>query len=94
MSVYPSLVEYFRKRKHHRQIIIITHNPNLVVNTDSEQVVVPSYDGGRTPRVAYRSGSLEDTSAEDGSGIREKVCQVLEGGRDAFRRREEKYALS
>jgi hypothetical protein len=92
-SVYPSLVDYFRKRKHHRQIIIVTHNPNLVVNTDSEQIIVPSFDGGRTPRLAYRSGSLEDTSPKDETSIREKVCKVLEGGRDAFRRREEKYDL-
>jgi DNA repair exonuclease SbcCD ATPase subunit len=93
-SVYPSLVDYFRKRKQHRQIIIITHNPNLVVNTDSEQVVVPGYDGGREPRISYRSGGLEDTSPSDGQGIRERVCKVLEGGSDAFRRREEKYDIS
>jgi AAA domain len=93
MSVYPSLVEYFRKRKRYRQIIIITHNPNLVVNTDSEQVIVPGYDGGRTPRIVYRSGSLENTSHGEIEGIRESVCKVLEGGREAFRRREEKYAF-
>ncbi|MGJ5820109.1 TrlF family AAA-like ATPase [Paludibaculum fermentans] len=93
-SIYPSLVEYFRKRKHHRQIIIITHNPNLVVNTDSEQVIVPSFDGSRKPYLTYWSGGLENTSTIDGGGIREKVCKVLEGGRDAFRKREEKYAIA
>jgi predicted ATPase len=47
LSVYPSLVEYFRKRKKTRQIIIITHNPNLVVNTDAEQVIVANFDGSQ-----------------------------------------------
>src|SRR5262249_15052435 len=50
MSVYPALMEYFRKRKARRQILIITHNPNLVVNTDAEQVIVPGFDGSRTPK--------------------------------------------
>ena len=54
LSVYPNLIEYFRNRKQTRQIIIITHNPNLVVTTDSEQVVVASFDGTRAPKIAYR----------------------------------------
>jgi hypothetical protein len=93
LSVYPSLVNYFRKRKRTRQIIIITHNPNLVVNTDAEQVVVANFDGSRTPRIMYRSGALEDTLSSGGIGIREDVCKILEGGTEAFQRRERKYAL-
>lgn len=41
-SVYKGLTGYFKKAKNRRQIILITHNPNLVVNTDSEQVIVAS----------------------------------------------------
>jgi hypothetical protein len=92
LSVYANLIEFFRKRKLYRQIILITHNPNLVVNTDSEQIVIANYDGERNPKIAYRSGSLEDSSA-DPPGIREEVCAVLEGGADAFKRRELKYSL-
>jgi ABC-type lipoprotein export system ATPase subunit len=58
LSVYPSLVEYFRNRKKSRQIIIITHNPNLVVNTDAEQIIVANFDGSRVPRISYTSGLL------------------------------------
>jgi len=93
LSVYPSLVEYFRKRKKTRQIIIITHNPNLVVNTDAEQVIVANFDGSRDPKIRYRSGALENTQASGGTGIREDVCKILEGGTEAFQRRERKYSL-
>ena len=80
-------MQYFRKRKKTRQMIIITHNPNLVVNTDSEQVIAADYDGGRMPRIVYTSGSLENTSRDASNpGIREKVCSILEGGSEAFRR--------
>ncbi|HMB83556.1 MAG TPA: hypothetical protein VKI40_05825 [Terriglobales bacterium] len=94
LSVYPNLIEYFRARKRTRQIIIITHNPNLVVNTDSEQVIVASFDGTRSPKLEYRSGALEDTNpAGPVRGIREDVCRILEGGRKAFQLREARYAL-
>lgn len=94
VSVYPSLTEYFRTRKRTRQIIIITHNPNLVVNTDAEQVFVADFDGSRMPKIVYRSGSLEDTNPRaDAPGIREEVCKILEGGTVAFQLREQRYAL-
>jgi hypothetical protein len=95
LSVYPNLIEYFRTRKQTRQIIIITHNPNLVVTTDSEQVIVASFDGIRAPKISYRSGALEDTNAEGPVlGIREEVCRILEGGTKAFQLREARYALT
>jgi hypothetical protein len=73
---------------------MITHNPNLVVNTDAEQVIVADFDGARTPRIAYRSGALENTlMPDDMPGIRNNVCRILEGGTEAFRRREQKYSL-
>ncbi len=93
LSVYPNLIEYFRSRKKTRQIIIITHNPNLVVTTDSEQVVVASFDGTRTPKINYRAGSLENTHPDPTLGIREEVCRILEGGIKAFQLREARYAL-
>ena len=93
LSVYPSLVEYFRKRKKTRQIIIITHNPNLVVNTDAEQVIVANFDGAREPKIQYKTGSLENTEPIGQTGIRQHVCKILEGGTEAFLRREQKYGI-
>lgn len=93
LSVYPNLIDYFRTRKKTRQIVIITHNPNLVVNTDSEQVIVASFDGTRIPKLGYRSGALEDTHSTPPLGIREEVCRILEGGTKAFQLREARYAI-
>ena len=88
-SIYSLLSHYFRSAKSLRQVIVITHNPNLVVNTDADQVIVASANrlGGAFPTFSYQSGGLEDP------GIREKVCLILEGGRAAFLKREERYAL-
>lgn len=94
-SIFQLLSAYFRIAKQRRQIILITHNPNLVVNTDSEQVIVAQAerrDHG-LPHIQYVSGALEH-SGTDGSGIRQQVCRILEGGSDAFLRRERRYALA
>lgn len=92
LSVYRNLIQFFRKRKLSRQLILITHNPNLVVNTDAEQIIVATYEGERNPRIVYQSGALEETRL-DPPGVREQVCAILEGGSEAFLRREEKYSF-
>ncbi len=104
-TIYSHLVSYIRTKKVHRQIIMVTHNPNLVLGTDAEQVIVANQAGegageNARYRFEYRSGSmecsfinLEATSVLESRGIREHVCHVLEGGEEAFRKREEKYCL-
>ena len=96
-------MRYFRDAKKRRQVIIVTHNPNLVVNTDSEQVIVANFDRGlerQNSRIFYVSGSLENTFKDDSAeivlekqGIREHVCEILEGGEEAFEKREKKYGF-
>jgi len=94
-SIYALLTAYFRTAKRRRQIILITHNPNLVVNGDSEQVIIATAERGANglPHIKYVAGALEETAA-GGTGIREQVCRILEGGSDAFRKRERRYSLS
>lgn len=102
-SVFNTLVRYFRNAKKRRQVIIVTHNPNLVVNTDSELIVVADFDRGlekQNSRISYVSGSLENTFKDDAAhimiekqGIREHVCEILEGGKEAFEKRERKYGF-
>ena len=102
-SIYNTLKDYFRNAKERRQTIIITHNPNLVVNVDAEQIIVANYDRGiknQKSRIRYISGSLENTFKDsaadnvlDKQGIREHVCEILEGGKEAFEKREEKYGF-
>lgn len=93
-SIYRLLTGYFKLAKRHRQIILITHNPNLVVNADSEQVIVARCERRESglPHIAYNSGALEDAGSRE-EGIRRQVCRILEGGSDAFLRREKRYAL-
>ncbi|KIL99370.1 ATPase involved in DNA repair [Paramagnetospirillum magnetotacticum MS-1] len=93
-SIFADLAAYFREAKNHRQIILITHNPNLVVNTDAEQVVVAHCERGEDglPSMRYVSGSLEN-AAPDEPDIRGQVCRILEGGAEAFRKRDERYRL-
>lgn len=103
-SVYSTLVKFFRKAKHQRQIIVVTHNPNLVVNGDSEQVIVANFErtaSTQPARIRYVAGAIENsspfdktkTNVLDSQGIREHVCEILEGGRDAFAAREQKYGF-
>jgi len=96
-------MSYFKEAKKRRQVIIATHNPNLVVNADSEQVIVADFDKGlkkQNSRIFYVSGSLENTFKDNSAsivlekqGIREHVCLILEGGQDAFEKREKKYGF-
>ena len=83
-SVFDELVELFIKAKSKRQVIIVTHNANLVVNTDADQVIVaevgPHPQGGLPP-ISYKAGGLQNAE------IRKAVCDILEGGEEAFRER-------
>jgi len=76
------LVDLFKELKKYRQVIIITHNANLVINADAEQVIIAKNDN---ERLKYYCGSLEN------SNINKQICEILEGGKEAFEKREQKY---
>jgi AAA domain, putative AbiEii toxin, Type IV TA system len=83
-SIFEELVERFRRARLRRQIIIVTHNANLVVNADADQVIVAKcgpHRPGELPEISYESGGLENPD------IRRQVCEILEGGEAAFRER-------
>lgn len=95
-SIYMQLVPYIRKAKEKRQIILVTHNPNLVVATDAEQIIVAYAERPTTqsyPRITYLSGSLEHSQSDDLLGTRQAVCILLEGGKEAFKAREGRYSI-
>ena len=77
--IYGLIVAQLRAIKSKRQLIIVTHNPNIVVNGDAELVVALRVANGRTQEEAR--GSLQN------SQVRETICDVMEGGREAFKRR-------
>ncbi|MDZ7832679.1 MAG: hypothetical protein U5L07_13070 [Desulfobacterales bacterium] len=77
--IYNLVVRQLRENKLRRQIITVTHNPNIVVNGDAEMLHALDFSGGQC-RVTVK-GSLQDKA------MRDEVCHVMEGGRDAFDRR-------
>lgn len=90
-SIYDELVCLFIAAKQKRQVIMVTHNANLVVNTDADQIII-AQTGERLPsgmpKISYMSGGLEEAH------IREEVCGILEGGEPAFRRRAERLRVN
>ena len=104
-AIYNDLVTYIRNKKLERQIILVTHNPNITVGTDAEEIIVANQHGAHTEnqdgvKFEYRSGAIENSYKRDGTktvllsqGIREHVCDLLEGGDIAFKKRESKYGL-
>lgn len=105
-AIYHELVAYIKRKKKERQIILVTHNSNVVVSADAENVIVANQEGADTPNLGglkfqYINGSLEDTKQRDenaeyilsSQGIREHICDILEGGRVAFEKREQKYGF-
>ena len=83
-SVFDELVALFIAAKTKRQVIMVTHNANLVINTDADQIIVATagpHPSGGLPPIRYVSGGLESAA------IRKAVCDILEGGEAAFRER-------
>lgn len=83
-SVFEELVGLFVAAKAKRQVIIVTHNANLVINTDADQIIVAEagpHPAGGLPPISYVGGGLENAA------IRKAVCDILEGGEAAFRER-------
>lgn len=106
-TIYELLCQMIKDKKKERQIIIVSHNANLVVSTDAENIIVANQDGqekAKTPgmlRFTYVNGALEFTFSKNAAiqnillqqGIREHVCDILEGGNEAFKQRERKYSI-
>ncbi len=83
-SVFDELVGLFIGAKSKRQVIMVTHNANLVINTDADQIIIAEagpHPHGALPPITYTAGGLENAT------IRKGVCDILEGGELAFRER-------
>jgi len=84
-SVYDILVPSIKEAKSRRQIIIVTHNPNLAVVCDADQIIHAAMDKESGNRITYTCGAIESPD------MNRKVVDVLEGTRPAFENREGKY---
>lgn len=85
--IYSLVVKSIRKMKSKRQIIIVTHNPNIPVLGDAEGIIVleRNNQGKVTFRKNKKAGCIEERVIRDG------ICEIMEGGEDAFHKREKKY---
>ena len=86
-TVFQKLVKFIKKVKNSRQIIIVTHNPNLAVVCDSEQIIYAHIDKDNRNLVSYTTGSIENL------GIRDFAINILEGTKPAFKNRKDKYEI-
>jgi len=107
-SITKELVDYLKNKKIERQIILVTHNPNIVVNADAENIIVAHQYGQNANeeifdfQFDYINGALENTFKQvestqnilESMGIREHIAEIVEGGKEAFKLREQKYRFN
>jgi DNA repair ATPase RecN len=83
--IFHTFVPVLRRAKERRQVIIVTHNANIAVLGDAEQLVVFKSNSEYSKIVAR--GSIDDPEARD------SACKILEGAREAFTRRARIYGI-
>ena len=83
--IYGLIVKQLRAVKRLRQLIVVTHNANIVVNGDAELVVALRPTSGETKQACAASLQQRET--------RETICEIMEGGLDAFKQRYRRIAL-
>jgi hypothetical protein len=87
-TVFELLVPCIKETKKRRQMVIVTHNPNLAVVCDAEQIICASLDKFDNYRMEYLAGAIENPL------INRAVVNILEGTRPAFNNRDSKYEVS
>lgn len=105
-SIYDVIVPFLKEKKKERQIIMVSHNANLVIGSDTEQLIVANRNGSDRRNLDgkqfnYLTGSLEFSSVCDetcqdtlkSQGICEHACAILDGGKTAFETRKNKYNI-
>jgi len=85
-TIFKVLVKCIKEAKQRRQVIMVTHNPNLAVVCDAEQIIYATCDKS-TNTFNYMSGAIESPA------IKSIVVEILEGTEPAFRNRKRKYGL-
>lgn len=104
-SIADTVVDYMRNAKRHRQIVMVSHNANMVVGSDSDLVIVANqktaiYGNAGSIRFYYGSGAMESylysptVMSKDffhSCTIREHICKILDGGKEAFHLRYLRY---
>jgi AAA15 family ATPase/GTPase len=84
-TVYELLVPCIKEARKRRQVVLVTHNPNLAVVCDADQIIHCSIDKGQGNKATYLTGALENPA------LNRYTVNVLEGTKPAFLQRESKY---
>lgn len=106
-SIYSELRRFIKESKKRRQIIIVTHNANIALGADAEEIIVANQNGqGRENakfKFEYRSGAIENNVVPDDDtevrpflnrySIQQHACQILDGGKEALEQRRRKYSM-
>lgn len=87
-SIFKVLAACIRDAKKHRQVILVTHNPNLAVGADAEQIVYVKLEKSKNYKFSYESGAIENPQ------LNRRIVDVLEGSQPAFVKRRLKYRIS
>lgn len=104
-AIYNDLTNYLKEKKKECQIIVVTHNANIVIGADSENVIVANQNSKKTSnangeKFMYINGSIESNESNISKDdflskktIREHIFEILEGGDEAFKKREDRYHM-
>lgn len=84
--IYQTLVPVLRRAKERRQVIIVTHDANIAVLGDAEQIIVL--------KAMDDKGRIVSTGSIDHPETRKHACAILEGSEEAFARRAKIYGVS
>ena len=82
-TIFRDIRDWFSKIKMQRQVIVVTHDANIVINADAENVIIANQE--RPGRFVYRNGALEYSDNID------EAAKILDGGKLAVKRRLMKY---
>jgi ABC-type cobalamin/Fe3+-siderophores transport system ATPase subunit len=83
-TIYEDVIKLIRELKPSVQFMFATHNPNIPVLGDAEQIHACSFSDNR---ISVQSGGLDDPKQQS------KIVNIMEGGEEAFDRRKEIYHI-
>ena len=86
-SVFKVLAQCIRGAKKARQVVLVTHNPNLAVGADAEQIIFVKLEKEKEYKFSYETGAIEHPR------IKRRIIDILEGSQPAFTKRRLKYQI-
>ncbi|WP_325230697.1 TrlF family AAA-like ATPase [Sphingobium sp.] len=87
-SIFKVLAKCIRDAKRYRQVVLVTHNPNLAVGADAEQIIYVKLEKSKNYKFSYETGSIENPK------LNQRIVDVLEGSQPAFVKRRIKYGIN